>query len=221
MHRPNHHAFSYILFIAAALFFFSLSTPLAHTQTDDSVITELSGKLLRFRVLANSDSAADQLQKNKVSAELATLLHPVLSDCSSKEEAQSLLTANLSYIEETAAALTSRYGEAYPVSCCLTQHQFPLKIYQDLTFPSGIYDTLLVTIGDGVGSNWWCLAYPPLCFAEEAYVTVPEETENALEDMLSDQTWEAISGQNKKQQAKNKKPKFCFRLLPFLNDLFQ
>lgn len=218
--------FSHILLLTAIIVFIilSFSVPTDQVNTlDDSIITELSGKLLRFRVLANSDSAADQLQKNKVSAALADQLRPILSACSSKEEAQTLITENLPAIEATAAVLASQYGEAYPVTCSLTQHQFPLKVYQNLTFPAGTYDTLLVTIGNGAGSNWWCLAYPPLCFAKEAYVTIPEETENTLENMLTDQTWETISRQTKKQQTETqtKKPKFCFRLLPFLNDLFQ
>ncbi len=187
----------------------------------DTVLPELSEKLLRFRVLANSDSTADLFQKNKVSEELASLLRPILSECSSKTEAQNAVSRNLPEIETAAAAFVSQYGADYPVSCTLTKHSFPLKVYQDLTFPAGSYDTLLVTIGEGNGSNWWCLAYPPLCFAEEAYVTVPEQTENTLQSILSERSWRAISGQTKKQQSESpERPGFCFRLLPFLNHLF-
>lgn len=214
-------------------------TDMAETQS--SIRQELSEKLLRFRVLANSDSADDQRQKNRVSADLASMLRPILSGCASKEEAQSKLKDALPAIEQAAQELTSRYGTDYPVSCSLSRHQFPLKIYQNLTFPAGSYDTLLITIGDGAGSNWWCLAYPPLCFAEEAYVTVPEETDEALRELLSEEAYASISASNGspdtqenagqpkedgqpkgngQQEDDQDKPAFCFRLLPFLNDWF-
>lgn len=185
----------------------------ARRHASGSVRQELSDRLLRFRVLANSDSAADQEQKNRVSQALASSLRPLLSDCSSKEEAVSLLSDSLAEIEKKAAALAALYGNAYPVSCTLSSHCFPIKIYQDLTFPAGEYDTLLVTIGDGAGSNWWCLAYPPLCFTEESYVTVPGDTRDTLKDILSEETYEAVS-------QKSGTPSFCFRLFPFLNRLF-
>ncbi len=193
----------------------------SRSPKNESILPELSSKLLRFRVLANSDTTLDQFQKNKVSEEIANELRPLLSNCSSKEEAQTVLEANLQKLTARATDLTAQYGTAYPVTCTLTQHQFPLKMYQNLTFPAGTYDTLLITIGEGNGSNWWCLAYPPLCFAKEAYVTVPEETNTTLENMLSDKSWKAISGQEKTQSDENKeKPKFYFRLLSFLNDFF-
>ncbi|MBQ8639137.1 MAG: stage II sporulation protein R [Lachnospiraceae bacterium] len=202
----------------------SISSANDTLDNEDAIRRELSDKLLRFRVLANSDSPADQIQKNQVSSSLATLLRPILSECSSKADAQTRLTALLPQIEEAASTLTASFGENYSVTCTLSTHQFPLKIYQNLTFPAGIYDTLLVTIGEGKGSNWWCLAYPPLCFAEEAYVTVPEETSQTLSDILSPQAYCAISKPSAaKETGKEKEDsqkRFYFRLFPFLNDLF-
>ena len=32
---------------------------------------------------------------------------------------------------------------------------------------SGYYDAVVVNLGEGVGDNWWCVAYPPLCFVGE------------------------------------------------------
>ena len=30
------------------------------------------------------------------------------------------------------------------------------------------YDALIIRLGSGQGDNWWCVAYPPLCFVGEA-----------------------------------------------------
>lgn len=178
---------------------------------------ELSAKLLRFRVLANSDSTADQAQKNKVSQALASWLRPMLSSCSSKEEARAALARALPAVEKKANELAALYGKDYDVSCCLGPHTFPAKLYQDLAFPAGEYDTFLVTIGDGAGSNWWCLAYPPLCFAEESYVTVPQESDAKLQELLSDEAYDSLHPEIPGESAPQKDVSFCFGLFPFFN----
>ena len=30
---------------------------------------------------------------------------------------------------------------------------------------SVIYQALILALGTGEGDNWWCVVYPPLCFA--------------------------------------------------------
>ena len=37
-------------------------------------------------------------------------------------------------------------------------------MYDDVSFPAGMYDALIVELGSGNRDNWWCVAYPPLCF---------------------------------------------------------
>ena len=49
-----------------------------------------------------------------------------------------------------------------------------------------------MTIGSGRGSNWWCLAFPPLCFANEAFIDVPESSSQTLFDLLDKDCYEAI-----------------------------
>ena len=53
---------------------------------------------------------------------------------------------------------------------------FDTRVYDHITLPAGYYDALRITIGNAKGKNWWCVAYPPLCFiaAEE---TGKEEVE--------------------------------------------
>lgn len=130
----------------------------------------LSDKLLRFRVLADSDSSIDQYEKNELSKKMITLLSPALSNIKTKEEALTLLRESLPFLNAYCNYVLSDYGAQNYASCTLGSHLFPYKTYGNYQFPAGIYDTLLVTIGSGRGSNWWCLAFPPLCFANEAFI---------------------------------------------------
>ena len=152
----------------------------------------LSDKLLRFRVLADSDSSIDQYEKNELSKKMIALLSPVLSTVQTKEEALTLLRESLPFLNAYCNYVLSDYGAQKYASCTLGSHLFPYKTYGSYQFPAGVYDTLLVTIGSGRGSNWWCLAFPPLCFANEAFIDVPESSSQTLFDLLDKDCYEAI-----------------------------
>ena len=164
------------------------------TSTSSSFSTdyssELSSKLLRFRVLANSDSKNDQADKKRLCAELIPLLSPALSDVQTKEDAIALVHESLPFLTAYCNDVLSDSGES--VSCTVGPHLFPYKTYDDCQFPAGIYDTLLVTIGEGCGSNWWCLAFPPLCFADEAFLDVPDSSKQTLLRVLGADLFDEI-----------------------------
>ena len=177
----------FLLAVATLFTFVLLIHP--YRKNDSSL---LSDKLLRFRVLADSDSSIDQYEKNELSKKMITLLSPALSDIQTKEEALTLLRESLPFLNAYCNYVLSDYGAQNYASCTLGSHLFPYKTYGNYQFPAGIYDTLLVTIGSGRGSNWWCLAFPPLCFANEAFIDVPESSSQTLFDLLDKDCYEAI-----------------------------
>ena len=165
----------------------------------------LSDKLLRFRVLADSDSSIDQYKKNELSKKMIALLSPSLSTVQTKEEALTLLRESLPFLNAYCNYVLSDYGAQKYASCTLGSHLFPYKTYGNYQFPSGVYDhkkcivydTLLVTIGSGRGSNWWCLAFPPLCFANEAFIDVPDSSSQMLFDLLGPDLFDEICQKEK------------------------
>lgn len=177
----------FLLAVATLFTFVLLIHP--YRKNDSSL---LSDKLLRFRVLADSDSSIDQYEKNELSKKMIALLSPVLSTVQTKEEALTLLRESLPFLNAYCNYVLSDYGAQKYASCTLGSHLFPYKTYGNYQFPAGIYDTLLVTIGSGRGSNWWCLAFPPLCFANEAFIDVPESSSQTLFDLLDKDCYEAI-----------------------------
>ena len=97
---------------------------------------ELADSVIRFHVIANSDSEADQALK---------------------------------------LAVRDRVLD-YPVTAQLTDCWFPTKEYEGFALPAGSYTALRVTIGEGKGQNWWCVAFPPLCLGAAS-----ETVDQALE----------------------------------------
>ena len=123
----------------------------------------MAQKVLRFHVLANSDSREDQALKLKVRDQVGTLMAEKLKDADSLEESERIVKANLNLIENCAADVISAEGYAYPVSAALENCTFPEKTYGTYTFPGGVYEALRVVIGSGEGHNWWCVIFPSLC----------------------------------------------------------
>ena len=136
---------------------------LSTTIQTKSMQRNMAQKVLRFHVLANSDSREDQALKLKVRDQVGTLMAEKLKDADSLEESERIVKANLNLIENCAADVISAEGYAYPVSAALENCTFPEKTYGTYTFPGGVYEALRVVIGSGEGHNWWCVMYPPIC----------------------------------------------------------
>ncbi|NPV26590.1 MAG: stage II sporulation protein R [Firmicutes bacterium] len=120
--------------------------------------------LLRFHVLANSDSAADQQLKAQVRDVVLAHLRSKMETVSSVEEAETIIANDLREIEQIAESKVREAGQSYPVVAELGRFNFPTRSYGQLTLPAGEYTALRVVIGEGEGANWWCVLFPPLCF---------------------------------------------------------
>lgn len=162
---------------------------------------EIAGKIIRFHVLANSDSEEDQQLKLEVRDAIGSYMQTKLSGVSDINESRQIVTENLSSIEEQAEKVISEEGYTYTVSARLTRTDFPEKTYGPYTFHAGNYEALEVTIGKGSGHNWWCVMYPNLCFFNSTYEVVDEEAEKSLECVLTPEEYKSLM-ENKDYEVK-------------------
>ena len=121
---------------------------------------------MRFRIVANSDSKYDQNIKLKVKSNLENSLGQILQDTESVSETEQILENNIEYlnnvVEET--LVKEKYIKGFKVE--LGYNYFPEKEYYGVKYREGNYKSLVVTLGDGAGKNWWCVLFPPLCLIE-------------------------------------------------------
>ena len=129
----------------------------------DRTQQQLSDKVLRLHVLANSDSEADQALKLKVRDSVLATASAILADCPDRETAEQRLSAALPEIEDAARARIAAEGGKQTVTAELRPTVFPTREYEDFTLPAGEYLALRVVLGEGEGHNWWCVVFPPLC----------------------------------------------------------
>ena len=153
---------------------------------------EIYDRVLRLHVLANSDCEQDQAMKLKVRDAVLSVSEPLLREVSTREEAESVLSNNLSLLKATAESTLRAMGSEDAVTVELGHERYPTRTYDRLAFPSGNYLSLQVRIGSGEGKNWWCVMYPPLCFIDESTAIVSEDGKEVLRENLTDEEYEAL-----------------------------
>ena len=123
-----------------------------------------AGAYLRLHVRADSDGEVDQSVKLAVRDAVLEYLTPIATGCRDKEEMQNALSCRLAQIEMVADEVLRDNEMPYTSHAYLGHEYFPTRTYGDLTLAAGDYDALVVELGSGKGANWWCVAFPPLCF---------------------------------------------------------
>lgn len=155
---------------------------------NDLLQPSIASKILRFHVLANSDSVEDQAVKEEVRDAVGAYLQPLLEEAENLEETKRIIGNNIRAIEEVSKETLKANGYDYEVTARITRTDFPEKSYGSYTFPKGEYEALQIVIGEGEGQNWWCVLYPNMCFRGSVFEVVEEEAGEALREVLS--PWE-------------------------------
>ena len=127
---------------------------------------EIPKESIRFRVIANSNEEKDQQIKRKIVSNLSTSIKRINNSNNINDIRKNIkkeLTTFEKIVEKTISEEKSNnsfhinYGKNY----------FPEKIYNNKSYKEGEYESLVITIGEGLGDNFWCVLFPPLCFVEE------------------------------------------------------
>lgn len=157
---------------------------------------DISENLIRMHIIANSNSEYDQKIKLFVRDELLKSIDGIPT------------IAELQACANTALLKTDA---DYSLSIENERCYVPEKEYKNIRLPEGIYDCVKVILGDGKGENWWCVAYPPLCFTEEVFGEMSEDAKRLLTDTLDKKALNTI--------IKNNEINFRFKVVEFIQNL--
>ena len=184
-------------------------------KSDEEIVKDISEKLIRFHVIANSDEEADQQLKIKVKDNIINYIFPKLKDSKSIDESRDILRNNNKQILKIAEKTIKENGYNYSVNSTLDRENFPEKKYGNITLPQGEYEAYRVIIGSGQGKNWWCVMFPPLCFVDVTKGQVSDkETEETMKRVLDNDEYTEISNKNDKNKIKIK-----FKIVEIIKDL--
>ena len=170
-----------------------LAFPGQEKASADELQEGIASKILRFHVIANSDSEEDQALKLEIKDAIVDYMKEILADAKNIEDTRSIAAAHTEEMKQIARAYIEARGYDYPVDVFLERRYFPVKSYGSYTFPAGEYEAVCVELGNHSGKNWWCVLYPSLCFVDAVHAVVPGETDKELRQLLTEQEYQAIS----------------------------
>ncbi len=134
---------------------------------NEAAAAQLAPHVLRFHILANSDTRADQDVKLEIRSLILDYMNKFLQKDAGKEETARWMEEHKQELEILANTRLERQGFDYRSRLELTNCYFPTRYYDGILFPSGNYDAVRITLGKGEGHNWWCVLYPKFCLMED------------------------------------------------------
>jgi stage II sporulation protein R len=172
---------------------------------------DISNKLIRFHVIANSDSVDDQNLKLKVRDAVIKSMNDKFIGVTNLKESEDIIKKNIPYIQKIAQDTVYANGKDYGVKVMYGRFDFPTKYYDTIMLPAGNYNALRIVIGKGEGKNWWCVMFPPLCFVDITHGLSSDETKRELSKYLSEDELSMIE---------TNKPQVKFKIVEVLEKYF-
>ncbi len=116
---------------------------------------------IRFRIIANSDSKEDQDLKINIKNNVEKEIYKLIGNAENIDDVRKLITNNIDKIDN----VMKKYNVSYDIN--YGNNYFPEKEYKGISYKEGNYESLVITLGNGLGHNWWCVLFPPLCLLDE------------------------------------------------------
>ena len=158
-----------LLFLLLAV----LSIYLVYLKVNADTIV-IPDSAIRLRVIPNSNSVEDQSMKEKIKIYLEDSVYNLLGSTETVDEARNIIKKEIPNVEKNVQSIfdSNNYNMKFKVN--FGYNYFPVKEYKGITYDSGYYESLVVSIGEAKGDNWWCVLFPPLCLMENNKTTDTE-----------------------------------------------
>jgi len=219
IHSKSKASFPYRKSYGLIAFAIIILTMSWESQRIDAAIvsSHIPEEAIRLRILANSDSVADQAVKRLVRDEIVKAMNSWAVGPQSIEEARQTIADHMDEIEAITSQVLESRGFTYDSSAKLGLVAFPTKMYGSELYPAGDYEALLITLGAGEGQNWWCVLFPPLCFIDAATGEASAASADIEQSEVKAQAADAKPVQSSEQKANGDAPEAKF----FIVEMFQ
>lgn len=125
---------------------------------------DISNKVFRLHILANSNSTEDQNTKLMLKNFILENSEDVIGG-KTLDEAICNAKNNRKEITEMCNEYLKSIGIDYKVVVGVVKEYFKTRVYDDFTLPAGKYNSLKIELGEAKGHNWWCIVFPSVCLS--------------------------------------------------------
>ena len=116
-----------------------------YNQKEETII--IPDASIRLRVIPNSNNPEDKNIDNI-------------------DEMRNLINQNIPNIEKDINNIFIDNNYKLPYNVNYGSNYFPEKIYKGIAYEEGYYESLVISIGEAEGDNFWCVLFPNLCLVD-------------------------------------------------------
>lgn len=160
-----------------------LTLTLSFFQPIIATSEDISNKVLRLHILANSDSTEDQNLKLGLKNYFLENTSDLFSGKTLEENIE-IAKKNTFALEVLCNKFITESGYDYETKVIVDKEYFDTRVYDDFTLPAGVYNSIKIVIGEGSGHNWWCIVFPTVCLYS---------CSESMSDYLTEEEMELIS----------------------------
>ncbi len=145
---------------------------------------EIPKDSIRFRVVANSNSEKDQTIKKKIVNNLKENISLLEYNNKSLKSSRNNIKKIIPKFSEVVDKTLTDEQENITYNINYGMNYFPEKEYKGTIYKEGKYESLVITLGNGQGNNFWCVLFPPLCLLDEEDETTNVEYTSLVKEII-------------------------------------
>ena len=145
---------------------------------------EIPKDSIRFRVVANSNSEKDQTIKKKIVNNLKENISLLEYNNKSLKSSRNNIKKIIPKFSEVVDKTLTDEQENITYNINYGMNYFPEKEYKGTIYKEGKYESLVITLGNGQGNNFWCVLFPPLCLLDEEDKTTNVEYTSIVKEII-------------------------------------
>ena len=131
---------------------------------------------IRFRVVANSNKEEDQTLKKKIVNNLNSEIRKLTVLDTSLDKSRENIKNQIPEFSKVVTETLEKNQSEETFTIDYGMNYFPEKEYKGIVYEEGEYESLVITLGNGLGENFWCVLFPPLCLLDTEEVEDVEYT---------------------------------------------
>lgn len=205
----------FLFFIGLLAF---INTQVALSKSSDITLNykNLKDEMVRFHVIANSDSEFDQKVKNIIKDRVVKYLNENETLDGSKDEILNTLCKNSYYIKKIGEEVLKEFGVEQEINIKVGKKYFEDRIYEGYLIPEGVYDSFIMYIGEGKGKNFWSLLFSSVGFIHD---NNKDKNINSMVEVINNNSKDMEVSTFGRQAKKN--VKVSFKIVEVVKNIFQ
>lgn len=126
-----------------------------------------SAEMLRVHIISNSNTQKDMDIKYAAREAMFAYFEQNVDKIATKDAMIQFVTENEEAFTKAISVGVESQGVEYGVNIDISNEEFPIRLYGETLVANGDYDALIITLGEGKGDNWWCVAFPSFCVTKK------------------------------------------------------